>query len=258
MTAPLPAKEIPMRLLAAALIVAVAGLSGGARAADALSPAQTSAVEHIIHDYLIHHPEVLMEALGAAQAKAKAGQAAATEDAIRRHHAELYDDPDAAVGGNPRGDVTLVEFFDYRCPYCKEVQPSLESLLRNDPKLRIVYKEFPILGPASVYASKMALASRRQGKYLAFHQAMMDQKGTITDAVVRQVAASVGIDVAKAKLAMESPAIEAVIRKDYALADALSINGTPAFILAGRLIPGAIDLAALKQLIAAARHAHAG
>jgi protein-disulfide isomerase len=239
------------------LCIMVAGV-GTARAADDFSPAQTKAIERIVHDYLVKHPEVLMEAVQAGEDKEKADKQVSAEQTIRARHNELYNDPDAQIGGNPKGDVTIVEFFDYRCPYCKEVQPTLDSLLKSDPKLRIVYREFPILGPASVYASKMALASRAQGKYMAFHHAMMGTKGNIDDSAVDRVAASVGIDVAKAKAAMEAPAIAGVIKKDYALADALNINGTPAFIIAGKLIPGAMGLDDLKNLIAMARQAHAG
>ncbi len=119
------------------------------------------------------------------------------------------------------------------------MQPLIEGLLKTDRNLRIVYKEFPILGEASIYATKMALAALAQGKYDIFHSAMMDTKGTIDDKAVDRVAVSVGIDLAKAKAAMGAPAIEAVIKKNYALADALNINGTPSFIIAGTLYPGA-------------------
>lgn len=250
-------KDAIMRLfiLALALVLTSTGL---ARANSALTPAQTKAVERIVHDYLVKHPEVVIEAMQAAQKKDKAAKEAATEQTIRNRHRDIYDDPDAQIGGNPKGDVTIVEFFDYRCPYCKEVQPHLESLLKSDHNLRIIYKEFPILGPTSVYASKLALAARAQGKYLAFHRAMMDTKGTITDAVVDKVAKSVGIDMARAKKDMTRPGIEAVIKKDYALADALKIDGTPAFIIAGRLFDGALNMDQLKQLLTAARRAHAG
>jgi protein-disulfide isomerase len=235
-------------------------IAGGvaARAADPLSPDQTKAVERIVHDYIVRHPEVLMEAIQAAEDKDKASQLAHAEEALRTHRNDLYNDPDAQIGGNPKGDVTIVEFFDYRCPYCKQVQPLLEGLLDSDRKLRIVYKEFPILGPASTYASKLALAARAQGKYDAFHRAMMDTKGNIDQAVVDQVAVSVGIDLAKAKARMGTPAIEAVIKKELALADAINVNGTPAFVIAGKLYPGAMTLDELKSAIAAARKAHAG
>jgi protein-disulfide isomerase len=245
-----------LRLLLCFCALVLAALP--ARAADNFSPAQTKSIERIVHDYLVAHPEVLMEAIQAADDKDKADKQLSAEQTILGRHKELYDDPDAQIAGNPKGDVTIVEFFDYRCPYCKEVQPALETLLKTDPKLRIVYKEFPILGPASVYASKMALASRAQGKYMAFHHAMMSTKGTIDESVVNRVAASVGVDVAKAKAALDAPQNAGVIKKDYALADALNINGTPAFIVGGKLISGAMSLDDMKSLIAAARQAHAG
>ncbi|HEY5210371.1 MAG TPA: DsbA family protein [Stellaceae bacterium] len=246
-----------MRVLALCLCLLFAGIASG-HAADALSPGQTKAVEKIVHDYLVAHPEVLIEAIQAAEDKDKANKEASAADAIRARHDDLYNAPAAQIGGNPKGDVTIVEFFDYRCPYCKQVQPSIESLLAGDRNLRIVYREFPILGAPSVYASKMALAARAQGKYMAFHRAMMDTKGNIDDGVVNQVAGSVGLDVAKAKTEMEKPEIEATIKKEYALADALNISGTPAFIVAGKLIPGAISIDDLKALIATARANHAG
>jgi protein-disulfide isomerase len=245
-----------MRMLILCLCFVIATVATAR--AEPLTPEQTKAVERIVHDYLVAHPEVLMEAVQAAEEKDKAKKVADTEQSIRAHHGDLYNDPDSQIGGNPKGDVTIVEFFDYRCPYCKQVQPMIEGLLGDDPKLRIVYKEFPILGPASVYASKMALASRAQGKYDAFHRAMMNAKGNIDDKAVDKVAASVGIDVAKAKAGLEAPAIQAVIKKDLDLSDALGINGTPSFIIAGKLYPGAMTLDELKKSIAEARQAHAG
>jgi protein-disulfide isomerase len=239
------------------LCSALAGFSP-ARAAATMSPDQTKAIEKIVHDYLVAHPEVLMEALQSAQDKEAANKLAHSADNIRKFHDQLYNDADSQVGGNRDGNVTIVEFFDYRCPYCKQMQPLLESMLRSDHGLRIVYKEFPILGPASTYATKMALASIPQGKYQAFHRAMMDTKGSIDDKVVDRVAAAVGIDVGKAKVAMNAPAVDAVIKKDLGLADALDINGTPSFVIAGKLYPGALTADELKKAIADARQEHAG
>lgn len=244
------------RLLLALCLAAVC--IPAVRAADVLTPAQTKEVERIIHDYLAKHPEILMDAIAAAADKEKADKVAHSDETIRAHHNELYNDPESQIGGNPHGDVTVVEFFDYRCPYCKMVQPALESLLESDSNLRVVYKEFPILGAASTYATKMALASRAQGKYDAFHRAMMDTKGQIDESVVDKVAASVGIDVARAKAGMTAPAIEALIKKDYALADDVNISGTPSFIIADKLYPGAMTLGELKKAIADARQSHAG
>ncbi|HZB92933.1 MAG TPA: DsbA family protein [Stellaceae bacterium] len=224
-----------------------------ARADDALTPAQKSAVEKLIHDYLMAHPELMVDVLHAADAKLKAEKANAVKQAIAARRDELLHDQSVPAGGNPHGDVTIVEFFDYRCPYCKEVEPSIEALLQQDHKLRIVYKEFPVLGPASVYASRIALAAVKQGKYAAFHRAMMAMKGDITDDVVLKVARSVGIDLDEAKAEMNAPAIDDVIKRNYALADALDIEGTPAFIIGDTLIPGATDIDQLRQLIAEQR-----
>jgi protein-disulfide isomerase len=240
------------------ILLCLASVAAVPARADPLTADQQKQVESIVHDYLVAHPEVLLDAIKAASDKDKADKLAQATATIRAHHRELYDDPDSQIGGNPNGDATVVEFFDYRCPYCKQMQPLIEGLLKTDRNLRIVYKEFPILGEASIYAAKMALAARAQGKYDAFHRVMMDTKGKIEDAVVDRVAASVGIDVAKAKAAMGAPGIEAVIKKDYALADALDINGTPSFIIAGKLYPGALSLAELKKAIADARQSHDG
>jgi protein-disulfide isomerase len=157
------------------------------------------------------------------------------------------------VQGNPKGDVTIVEFFDYRCPYCKEIEPVLDALLLEDRKLRIVYKEFPILGPPSVFASRTALAAKKQGKYAAFHRAMMAAKGNISDETVLKVAASVGLDTEKIKADMGAPEIDRVLKANYELAEALQIQGTPGIIIGDTLIPGAVDIATLRKDIAAAR-----
>jgi protein-disulfide isomerase len=116
---------------------------------------------------------------------------AKASQAVANHRREIFNDPSTPVGGNPQGNETIVEFFDYRCPYCKRVEPSVDAMLRQDPNLRLVYKEFPILGPVSVTAAVAALAAQRQGKYDAFHAAMMEARGNITDDTVYRIAASV-------------------------------------------------------------------
>jgi protein-disulfide isomerase len=240
----------------AALFLALAAFSviaPPASAADALTPAQKEAVERVVHDYILAHPEVMVEAIRAAQAKAKEKKEETAKQAISERRGELLSDANAPVAGNPQGDVTIVEFFDYRCPYCKQVEPHLEALLKEDPKLRIVYKEFPVLGPESLYASRMALAAQKQGKYAQFHEAMMAAKGKISEETVLSVARSAGIDVARAKTDMAAPDIQEIIKRNYALADALDIQGTPAFIVGDTLVPGATDLDNLRHLIAEAR-----
>jgi protein-disulfide isomerase len=229
--------------LACALLAAVPLHSIGAAE---FTPEQRQAIEAIIHDYVMKNPDVLVEALREAE-DAKAQQA------FSDHRHEIFDDPATPVGGNPEGDVTIVEFFDYRCPYCKQVQPSLQALLEEDRKLRFIYKEMPVLGAASVTAAHAALAARLQGKYEHFHAAMMATKGQITDEAVYQVAGSVGLDVDRLKRDMAAPEIEQALKANLALASALEIRGTPGFIIGDHIVPGAIDLEALKNLVADAR-----
>jgi len=218
-----------------------------------ITPEQRQAIEGIIHDYLMQNPDVLIEALRAAEDKASRDADAKAALVLKDRRGEVFDDPATPVGGNPQGDVTIVEFFDYRCPYCKQVQPSIQALLDQDRNLRFIYKEMPVLGAPSVTAAHAALAARLQGKYEAFHAAMMATKGQITDDVVYQVAGSVGLDVDRLKRDMAAPEIDRALKANLALANALDIRGTPGFIIGDHIVPGAIDLSALKDLIAEAR-----
>jgi len=233
-------------------LAAAAWYGGSAEAADP-NPPQRQQIESIIHDYLMQHPDVLVAALRQAEDRMHQDDDAKASQAVTQHRKEVFDDPATPVAGNPEGDVTIVEFFDYRCPYCKQVEPSIESMLKQDPKLRLVYKEFPILGPVSVTAAHAALAAKAQGKYDSFHAAMMTARGNITDDTVYQVASSVGLDVAKLKRDMASPEVAQTIKTDMKLADVLDIHGTPAFIIGDKVVPGALDLDALKTMVADAR-----
>jgi protein-disulfide isomerase len=219
-------------------------------AAGEFTPAQRQAIESVVRDYLTNNPDVLLGALRAAKVKLDRDADAKTAALIADHRHQIYDDPQTPVGGNPHGNVTLVEFFDYRCPYCKETQPTLEKLLAENSRLRLVYKELPILGPVSVTAAHAALAAARQGKYETFHRAMMAARGNIADATVLQIARSVGLDVDRLERDMAAPEIGKAITANIKLADALDINGTPAFVIGDRMIPGAVDLAGLQRLVA--------
>ena len=232
------------------LLAALGLFAAAPSVADPLSPEQKDAIEQLIRDTIAAHPDIVADALKAAQQKSDAEAQDNVRKSIAAERDLLVADPSAPVGGNPKGDVTIVEFFDYRCPYCKEVEPSLETMLKDDGRLRIVYKEFPILGPASVYATRVALAARAQGKYDAFHRAMMAVKGTIDEDTVRRTAAGVGIDMAKLEAAMAAPDIDRIIKGNYSLAQSLEIEGTPAFIIGDTMVPGVADIATLRQLVA--------
>jgi len=237
-------------------LLALAGATAGAPAsgaADDLPLAQREAIEGIIHDYLMHNPDVLIEALRGAEDRLNREADAKAATVLNDRRSEIFEDPATPVGGNPRGDVTIVEFFDYRCPYCKQVLPSLQTLLKEDQKLRFVYKEMPVLGPQSVTAAHAALAAQQQGKYEAFHNAMMATKGQITDDTVYKVAGSVGLDVGRLKQDMSTPEVEKSLKANLALADALNIRGTPGFIVGKHIVPGAVDLDSLRNMVADAR-----
>jgi len=240
-----------LRLVLGALLVLL--VLPTARAADPIDPARKAEVEQIIHDYFLAHPEFMIEVLRAAEAKAKEAKAEDAKGLIAAKQSELLRDASSPVGGNPDGDVTIVEFFDYRCPYCKQVEPSLETLIKEDGKIRIIYKEFPVLGPASVYASRVALAARKQGKYAAFHDAMMAKKGQITDDIVLAVAKAAGLDLDRAKVDMNAPEVNEIIARNKALASALEIGGTPTFIIGDKVMPGAGDIDDLRKMVESAR-----
>lgn len=222
-------------------------------AAESLTPDQKAETEQIIHDYLLQHPDLLIDSIRAARLQAEEKAAADAQKAIVEKQDALLFDPGSPVGGNPKGDVTLVEFFDYRCPYCKQVDPSLEALLKADQKLRIVYKEFPVLGPASITASRVALAARKQGKYDQFHRAMMAAKGEIDDDAVMRVARSIGLDMARIRTDMAAPEIDQILKNNLDLALALGVEGTPVFVVGDTMAPGAADIDSLRKLIASAR-----
>jgi protein-disulfide isomerase len=243
----------PLFRLALGVLLALLALPLPTRAEEPIDPARKAEVERIIHDYFLEHPEFMIEVLRAAERKVKEEKSEDAKQLIAGKRDELLHDDTAPAGGNPDGDVTIVEFFDYRCPYCKQVEPSLETLIKEDGKIRIVYKEFPVLGPASVYASRIALAAHKQGKYAAFHDAMMAKKGQITEEVVLAVAKTAGLDVDRAKVDMNAPEVNDIIARNKALAADLEIGGTPTFIIGSRLMPGAGDIDALRKMVESAR-----
>ncbi len=239
--------------IAVALTVGILLTMAPARAAEDLTAHQKQQIEELVRELLIKNPEILIEALEAYQRREKAESQAKARQALVDNREQIYNDPASPVGGNPNGDVTLVEFFDYQCGYCKSVVDRVAGAVAKDENVRWVFKEFPILGPVSVYASRAALAAHRQGKYQEFHLAMMRSRGKLTEKKVLRFAARAGLDVARLEADMKTPEIAALIERNMALAEALSIRGTPAFVIGDVLVPGAIDAATLNRLIAAAR-----
>lgn len=243
-------------LMLAMVMVAFAGI-GGPRpaAAEALSEAQKQAVEQAIHDYIMKNPEVLLESLQAYDAKQRDAHEELAQQAVTDNRDALERDPNTPVGGNPKGDVTVVEFFDYRCGYCKKALPGVQELLKTDSNVRMVFKDLPILGPDSVTAARAALAAWNiaPDKYVPFHVALMQTRGDLSEARVLEIAKGVGIDPSKLKTAMDDPRIEAQLKRNAELAQTLKIGGTPAFVIGGKLVPGAIDLDTMREMVKAAR-----
>ncbi|MBP2294830.1 DsbA family protein [Azospirillum rugosum] len=223
------------------------------QAQSTMDDAQRKAIEGVVRDYLMQHPEIILEAVDALQQRQKQAEEDRARQALAANKKALFQNPADPVVGNPQGDITVVEFFDYQCGYCKAVQGDTQKLIKDDGKIRFVLKEFPILGPASVVASKAALASRAQGKYVEYHNALMAHRGQLDEDTIMRLAKSVGIDGDKLKKDMESPDVLKVIASNQALAEQLGIRGTPAFIFGDELVPGAIKLDEMKRLVGAAR-----
>lgn len=206
-----------------------------------------------VRAYILENPEIVMEAAQLLQERQRAAEESEITTVVAKRADEIFRDAESPVGGNPDGDVTMVEFFDYNCPYCRQVAPTMQDAEAADPKLRIVYKEFPILGPNSIFSAKAALAVHRQGKYVAFHNAMMVEPGVADEAKVMKIAAEIGADITRLKSDMEDPALTAAFEKNIALAQALRINGTPGFVIGDQIVRGAIDLKAMQGFIQEAR-----
>ncbi len=235
------------------LVAGLALTAGFAAAQTPMTPEQTQAIERIIRDYLLKNPELILEAVEGLEQKRRGEAERSAKDAIVQFREEILNDPGSVVSGNPQGDVTVVEFFDYRCPYCKQVVPSLTQLLKDDGKIRFVYKELPILGPDSVVASRAAIAARAQNKYIEMHNALMRARGTLDEPSVLKIATETGLDARKLKTDMGAPEVDMIIERNRTLARALNLNGTPAFVIGDTTVPGAIDLPTLKSLVAEAR-----
>jgi len=244
----------PRASVAAGLtITLVFGLCVAVPAGEAPDASRRQEIEKIVREYLLAHPEVVTEALREGQRREQEAQRQRATDAIRARLAELTQDPGSPVAGNPQGRVTIVEFFDYQCGYCKRQEVELKTLLQADPDIRLVYKDLPILGPASVFAARAALAAQKQGKHAALHAALMAASQKLTDQEVLRIAEQIGLDTAKLEKDMADPSVSQALDRNFQLQRALNIQGTPALIIGTELIPGAASLESLKALVARAR-----
>lgn len=239
------------RLLTAACLAS--GLLAAAAWGQTLTAAQRAEVVDTMRTALKADPSILRDALAALQADDAAGQARAARSAIDANRASLVADPADPVAGSAHPAVTVVEFYDTRCPYCRSMLPTIAGLLQSDPGVRVVYKDIPILGPASVLEAKALLAAQAQGQYLPMQAALMRGTATPTVASIAVEAARLGLDAARLEQDMASPAIAARLDANLRLAETLHIEGTPALVIGDRMLPGAVDLAELRSAVAAAR-----
>ncbi len=210
-------------------------------------------IKALVAETLRENPELVLEALQALEARQAEAQAATAASVLTEERGTLERDPNAPILGNPDGDVTIVEFFDYNCPYCKRAMPEVNALMAEDTNVRLVLREWPILSEGSAFAARAALASRQQGKYAEMHDALMTMRGKVEPEAVLRIAAEVGLDVEKLKIDMQSPEVEEHIATSMRLAEALGFNGTPSFVVGDQLIPGFVEKPQLVEAVTAAR-----
>lgn len=236
-------------LLAMTGLIALIGCAGPA---TSTGPVSQQASDQMIEQYIRTHPEVIEQSLQALDTKREAEEKARQKLALAAKQNELLNDPSSPVSGNLNGDVTVIEFFDYRCGYCKRAASAVTQLQKEDSRIRVVYKDFPILGEASELAAKAALASYAQGKHQVFHEALLAATGDVTKDAILAIAGEVGLDAKRLETDLANPEWQTVIDRNRALAKDLGISGTPGFIVGTELVPGALDVKGLKDLIARA------
>jgi protein-disulfide isomerase len=245
----------PLRLLSPALLALA--LCAAPASAQTFSDGQRGEIETIVKNYLIAHPEVLEEAMNELNKRQAADEAAKHEASITENSKAIFDSPRNVTLGNKNGDVTFVEFFDYNCGYCKRAMTDMLDLMKADPKLKVVLKEFPVLSEGSVEAAKVAVAVRMQdpggAKYLDFHQKLLGGRGPADKARALAAAKDAGLDVARLEKDMASPEAKATIDENFKLAESMGMNGTPSYVIGKQVVVGAIGVDGLKEKIGLAR-----
>ncbi|MFG1375412.1 DsbA family protein [Xanthobacter autotrophicus] len=247
-------RRLAPRLFTLAL-AAVSAVVLVARPAAAFTDSEKKELGGIIREYLIQNPEVLQEAISVLESRQMVQDASQRSKAVGEVRQLLVNSPRGIVAGNPKGDVTLVEFFDYNCGYCKKALSDLQDLIKQDPNLRVVLKEFPVLGQGSVEAAQVAVAVRMVApdKYMAFHQALLNGRGQADRAKALAAAKEVGIDTALIQKQATSPELNATLDESMKMAEALALNGTPSYVIGDQVVIGAVGFDKLKAAIAEAR-----
>ena len=241
------------RLLAAVCAALLAFAAPHAARAAEFSGSQRGEIEKIVRDYLIAHPEVLQEAMAELEKRQAAAESEKHKDAVKQHAQALFSSPRQVNLGNPQGNVTFVEFFDYNCGYCKRAMEDMMALLKADSNLKVVLKEFPVLGPGSVEAAQVGVAVHMQDKsgkkYLEFHQKLLTGRGQADRARALAVAKEIGLNVAQIEKDMAGPEVKATLQENFKLAEALGLNGTPSYVIGDNVVVGAVGLPSLQEKI---------
>jgi protein-disulfide isomerase len=243
-------------LASAAVALALCGAPSLASAQN-FSDAQRGEIETIVKNYLLSHPEVLEEVSNELSKRQATAEAEKHEAAISQNAQAIFNSPRGVTIGNKDGDVNFVEFFDYNCGYCKRAMSDMLDLLKSDPKLKVVLKEFPVLGPGSVEAAQVAVAVRMQDpggkKYLDFHQKLLGGKGQADKARALTAAKDAGLDMAKIEKDMASPEVRTTLEENFKLAESMGMNGTPSYVIGKQVVVGAVGIDGLKEKIGIAR-----
>ena len=245
------------RFLAPALLALALCGAPVAASAQSFSDSQRGEIEKIVKDYLLAHPEVLEEVSAELSKRQAAAEAEKHEATVSENAQAIFNSPRGVTLGNRDGDVNFVEFFDYNCGYCKRAMSDMIDLMKTDPKLKVVLKEFPVLGPGSVEAAQVAVAVRMQDpggkKYLDFHQKLLGGKGQADKARALAAAKDAGLDMTRLEKDMASPEVKATIEENFKLAEAMGMNGTPSYVIGKQVVVGAIGLDGLKEKVGLAR-----
>jgi protein-disulfide isomerase len=251
--------KLDLRPFAAALFAILIAVPAAAPArAQSFTGDQRGEIERIVREYLLSHPELLQEVMSELEKRQAVAEAEKHRTAVKQYSEVIFSSPRQVTLGNTQGDVTVVEFFDYNCGYCKRAMSDMLDLMKNDAKLKFVLKEFPVLGEGSMQAAQVAAAVRMQDKsggkkYLEFHQKLLTGRGPADKARALAVAKEIGLDVARIEKDMAGDEVKAQLEESFKLAEALGLNGTPSYVVGNDVVVGAVGLNTLKEKINAAR-----
>jgi protein-disulfide isomerase len=246
--------KMNIKTVVASMSLAMLLCAGPIQSQDVPASLSRADIEKIVREYILQHPEVLMESVQGHRDRERADAQRPSRDAVGANRRDLFDDPASPRTGAADAEVAIVQFFDYKCGYCRRVSPTLSKLLEKHKNVQLIYKELPILGPDSHLASLAALAAEKQGAYQGFHRELMSLNGPITTAVIEGIGRKLGLDVERLKADMNTREVEGALTQNQRLAGALGVQSTPSFVIGGELVTGAMELARFEELISKSRN----